>query len=84
MEVDRNGQFLFMNIEHNEKRTSKDLLKVSRSLLDQYKTVEEEHEQELEIAWDDVLGASLDPNAVRQARRDEIEYVRKMHLYEKV
>ena len=38
----------------------------------------------METAWDDVSGAALDPQKVKQARREEIEYVRKMSLYQKV
>ena len=49
-----------------------------------YPTVEEDNGKEMEQAWDDVSGASLDPSAVRKARAEEIEYVRKMQLYTKV
>ena len=45
---------------------------------DKYKTVEEEDPKELEIAWDDVFGAALDPKKVREARKEELEYVHKM------
>ena len=37
-----------------------------------------------EYAVDDVSGAFLDPKMVRNARKDEIEYVRSMKLYTKV
>ena len=49
-----------------------------------YKTIEEENEDELEVAWDDVSGAELDPQKVRRTREEEIEYVKKMDLYKKV
>ena len=38
----------------------------------------------MERAWDDVSGAGLNPKAVRQARTEDIEYVKKMNLYTKV
>ena len=38
----------------------------------------------MEIAWDDVSGAELDPAAVKKARAEEIDYVHKMSLYTKV
>ena len=37
-----------------------------------------------EYVVDDVSGAELDPKIVKQARMDEIEYVRTMKLYTKV
>ena len=36
------------------------------------------------MAWGDVSGAELSPAAVRAARAEEVEYVKKMHLYVKV
>ena len=45
-------------------------------MMKKYKIVEDEDEHELEMAWDDVSGATLDPKEVRRARREEIEYVR--------
>ena len=38
----------------------------------------------VEQAWDDVSGAELDQKLVRQARIEEVEYIHKMKLYEKV
>ena len=46
--------------------------------------VEEGGDLELEVAWDDVSGAELDPQGIRRAREEEIEYIRKMNLHEKV
>ena len=37
-----------------------------------------------EQAWDDVTGAELNPSMVKEARREEVEYIRKMGLYTKV
>ena len=35
-------------------------------------------------AWDDVNGEQLDPTGARKARLEEVEYVRKVKLYDKV
>ena len=37
-----------------------------------------------EVAWDDVSGVDLDPQKVTQARKDEVEFYRKMGVYVKV
>ena len=39
---------------------------------------------ERDIAWDDVTGAALNPNLVREARQKEMEYFQKMGVYKKV
>ena len=36
------------------------------------------------VAFDDLSGEELDPKLMRQARRDEIEYFKKMGVYDKV
>ena len=36
------------------------------------------------VAWDDVSGAALDPQTVKRARQEELEYVHKMSVYQKV
>ena len=41
-------------------------------------------EPELDVAWDDVSGKELDPAKVREARRLEMEYYKRMEVYEKV
>ena len=53
-------------------------------ILTNYKTVEEDNEQELDEAWDDVSGAQLDPKVVKGARKEELEYIHKMNFYSKV
>lgn len=83
-EADRNGQYLFMNMEYKEDCSSKEVMKVAEQLKEKYRTVGEEYECENEVAWDDVFGATLDPSEVRRAREEEIKYVRNMELYEKV
>ena len=45
--------------------------------------VGEDYEQELAEAWDDKVGQELDPEVVRKARALEMEWYRKMNVYEK-
>ena len=84
LDADRAGQFLFMNSMNKNNTTSKDLENEKRQMEHKYRIVEEDDTMELECAWDDVSGAALDPQKVKQARREEIEYVHKMSLHEKV
>ena len=58
-------------------------MKEADELKEKYQTVEEEDDYD-EEAWDDVSGAPLEPQEVRKAIREEIEYVHTMRLYEKV
>ena len=71
-------------MEYDENQSSRDMMNVAKQIKEEYRTIEEEDPVELEIAWDDVSGAELDPKMVRKAREEEIQYVRKMELYEKV
>ena len=73
-----------MNFDDIAEGSSCDLKKSSEKLKQKYRTVEEEDDEQLEIAWDDVFGAELNPKMVKEARKEEIEYVNKMHLYDKV
>ena len=41
-------------------------------------------DQEVFMAWDDVSGARLNPELVKEARKAEMEYFRKMGVYTKV
>ena len=84
MEADRQGHFLIANVDPIGTSNAKELMEEANSITENYKTVEEDQSEELEIAWDDVSGAELDPRDVRRARTEEIEYVRKMGLYTKV
>ena len=59
-------------------------MKVAKDLVKQHQGVEEDYENELHEALDDVSGAELNPRTVRQARQEEIDYVNKMRLYDKV
>lgn len=49
-----------------------------------YQTVEEPQGTSFANAWGDVSGVELDPKQVRKARAEEIEYVHKTQLYDKV
>ena len=73
-----------MNVEHNDNCTRTELRNSEREMGKRYQTVEEDNEEELEIAWDDVFGATLNPQKVREARKEEIKYVNKMRFYDKV
>ena len=84
MEADRKGQFLVADYDIKNVCSSREIMNMSRELRKQYKTVEEDYDEEMELAWDDVSGAELNPKASRQARKEEIYYVRKMKLYNKV
>ena len=81
--MDKQGQFLLMELG-NDTATSQDLMKVAEEMKNKYRTVEESNDEVLDMAWDDVSGAELDPNKVKQARAEEVEYVHKMNLYVKV
>lgn len=75
---------MLMNMEYNEQTSSRELLNIAKQLYDQYRIIEEDNANELEVAWDDVSGAILDPKEVRRARTGEIRVVTEMGLYEKV
>ena len=52
---------------------------------EKYRTIEEDEQDEIMMAvCDDVFGAKLNFEQVQKARREAIEYVRKMNLYDKV
>ena len=63
---------------------SKQLLSAQKEIRSKYKTVEEEDEDLGMEAYDDVTGAQLIPAKVQQAMKEEVEYVRKMHVYDTV
>ena len=45
--------------------------------------LEEDYEQEATEAWDEIDGQELDPETVKKARALEMEWYRKMNVYEK-
>ena len=46
--------------------------------------MDEEEDQIWLEAYDDVIGAQVDPKKVQQARQEEVDYVRGMHLCDNV
>ena len=83
-EADKKCQYLLMNIEYSDERSSQELMNIAKSLNNKYKTVEEEDGVELEIAWGDASGAALNPTEVRRVRMEEIKFVRELDRYDKV
>ena len=84
IEADKRGQYLFLNVEYSDERSSQEFMNIAKELSKKYKTVEEDNDVALEIAWDDVSGAALNPKEVGRARMEEIKFVRDRDLYEKV
>ena len=77
---DRRGQFMLANLQGTRKEAND----IREQLDREFKTVEDDQSDELESAWDDVLGAELELDKVKKARAEELEYIRKMKLYTKV
>ena len=73
--ADEHGQLLLAQVDN--KASSGELMKVAKEVQTQYRVVEEENQEEREEAWDDVSGAQLDPNVLRAARNEEVEYIHK-------
>ena len=84
IEIDSKGQFLTMTMDNVRQVSSKELMSVAKQVAEEYQIVEEDDNDELDAAWDDVSGAALDPKEVKRARREEVDYVHKMQLYDKV
>lgn len=84
VEIDNQGEFPLRHMEHNEECSSREFLNIAKQTPKKYKAIEEDNEVELDQAWGDVSGATLNPKMVRRAREEDIEYVRTMNLYEKV
>ena len=77
MEIDRKGQFLVVDYESETSPTSGELMQMAQGMEQQYRTVEEDQDIEMQIAWDDVFGAELDLREVkRQGRRRYNTYER--------
>lgn len=58
-------------------KSSRDTMNMSEGLEKQYKTVEENNDEEIEMAWDDVSGVGPNPGSVKKAGQEESQYVRK-------
>ena len=70
--------------DNHDVNDGKGMTKAADKIREEYGTAEESNEAEMETAWDDVWGAMLDPTAVRAARVEEAECVRKMRLCTKL
>ena len=80
IEVDRKGEFLTASVDKLGEVDSKQLLSFKKELQNRYKTVDEEEDQTMLEAYGDVFGAQFDPKKVLQARHEEVDYVKKMHV----
>lgn len=80
----QNKQILLANIEINTETPGGTLMKIIEESQEKCKTIEEDLEEQLERAWDDASGAQLDPNVVKLAREEEIDYVYNANRYNKV
>ena len=79
--TDKTSQYIIAQIDLANGLQALDALK---NLAQSASTCHETEENLHEYAVDDNTGVFLDPNAVRKARAEEIEYVREMNLYTKV
>ena len=84
IKIDRMGQFLIAQINLTVTGASDQMKQEAESIRKRYKTIEEDQDEELEMAWDDVSGAQSNPEAIKKARMEEVQYVRKINLYTKV
>ena len=80
--TDGHGQFLLAQVDNSA--SSGEFVKVAKEVQSRYRVVEEDDQEELEEAWDDVSGAQFDPKVARTARTEEVEYIHEMNLYTKV
>ena len=80
--VDEQGQFLPAQVDNNA--SGGEFMKVAKEFQSQHRVVEDDNQEELEEAWDDVSGAQLEPKVARAARMEEVEYIHKMNVYTKV
>ena len=83
-EVDRKGQFLLAELESSDVGKGGAMVKIANKLKETYKTVIEDDEAQLEVAWDDVSGVARNPIAANVARQEDIDYVKKTNLYTNV
>ena len=84
IDADEKGQYLVVDYDNVKDKAIGELMNMMKEIKQKYNIVEEDDEIEMVIAWGDVSGAELDLKSVRKARQEEIDYVRKMRLYDKV
>ena len=80
IEFDQQGRFLLAKLQGIDK----EMTEVKQQLAEEFQIVETEDSETMEVAWDDVTGAELDPAQVKRARLDEVKYIRNMKLHSKV
>ena len=80
MKADQDGRFLLATLKQSE-----GVHKETQEMKKRFKTFEkEDNETTMQEVWDDVSGAELDLKLVKEARLEEIEYVKTMDFYTKV
>ena len=60
-------------MEMGDSSNGKELKKTAEQLREKFRIVEENGDEEMDVAWDDVSGAELNLAAVRKARAEEID-----------
>ena len=60
MEADRKGQFLIASVDVNEKMDTKQMLKEAENIKTKYKTIEEDNDDTLEVAWEQLPWSTPD------------------------
>lgn len=80
-QADRQGRFMIAALNASDAAEAD---RERKELLQQVKLAEEEDRPALGEAYDDASGAPLDPEMVYKARIENVEYIRKMKLYDKV
>ena len=80
VEADRAGRFLLSTIGVEGLANEQSVTEEIKQMKQKYRTVEEEDEENNEMAWGDVSGVELDPAVVRKARQEDIDFLRKMKL----
>ena len=87
IEMDKGGRFLLATVslgDEDVNHTSIIANMIKEADVKIGPTVEENQEEALVEAWDDVSGKELDSNNVAKARQEEVEYIHKTRLYTKV
>ena len=83
IEADTRGQLVLAGVSVDPQMTPKKSM-IRRTRSRNNIKLEEDDENQMQHASDDVSGAALGPKEVRKARADEIVYVRKMNVYDKM
>ena len=84
LEANRNGRFMLAELGDERIGDGRGMKAVAEKIKKHIPIADEDNDEEMMIAWDDVSGVALEPKAVIVARAEEIEYVRKMNVYTKV